>query len=242
MAEYRLPSIEDFEDAEHCVLEDVTAQVPALDDALTGLHLRPHDVSHEFSIRDRLRGCTSSVRLYEGWADIESVSRSGRQSHQRFNLSFIDPAPETSHHYPWLLLKIAGGLAAVTTICAGIWLFGFAPVYMLPASASGAILTLGTLFTFIYRSHQKFTFLTRHGRAEVLRIKAGFGTAYRWRKQLPQIVNAINASTRASEPEATETLRAEMREHYRLRQDGVLNDDECANSTGRILARFDRAG
>ena len=34
-------------------------------------------------------------------------------------------------------------------------------------------------------------------------------------------------------------LRAEMREHYRLRGNGVLENDECARGTGRILAQFD---
>jgi hypothetical protein len=34
-------------------------------------------------------------------------------------------------------------------------------------------------------------------------------------------------------------LRAEMREHYRLRGNGVLDNDECARGTGRILAQFD---
>jgi hypothetical protein len=30
-----------------------------------------------------------------------------------------------------------------------------------------------------------------------------------------------------------------MREHYRLRGDGVLSHETCAESTGRILAQFD---
>jgi hypothetical protein len=30
-----------------------------------------------------------------------------------------------------------------------------------------------------------------------------------------------------------------MREHYRLRGDGVLSSESCADSTGRILAQFD---
>ena len=34
-------------------------------------------------------------------------------------------------------------------------------------------------------------------------------------------------------------LRAEMREHYRLRGDGVLDNDACARGTGSILAQFD---
>jgi len=34
-------------------------------------------------------------------------------------------------------------------------------------------------------------------------------------------------------------LRAEMREHYRLRGDGVLSVGTCAECTGRILAHFD---
>ena len=29
------------------------------------------------------------------------------------------------------------------------------------------------------------------------------------------------------------------REHYRLRSDGLLTDDVCSDSTGRILAQFD---
>jgi hypothetical protein len=41
-------------------------------------------------------------------------------------------------------------------------------------------------------------------------------------------------------PRATRdrALRAEMREHYRLRGDGIL-DDECSEGTGRILVHFD---
>jgi hypothetical protein len=30
-----------------------------------------------------------------------------------------------------------------------------------------------------------------------------------------------------------------MREHYRLRNEGLLTDDECSASTGKILSEFD---
>jgi hypothetical protein len=30
-----------------------------------------------------------------------------------------------------------------------------------------------------------------------------------------------------------------MREHYRLRTDGILSEEECSDSTGRILVHFD---
>jgi hypothetical protein len=51
-----------------------------------------------------------------------------------------------------------------------------------------------------------------------------------------------HAIDEAAENIGTDTaahLRAEMREHYRLRGNGVLSQESCASGTGRILAQFD---
>jgi hypothetical protein len=78
-----------------------------------------------------------------------------------------------------------------------------------------------------------------HGRAAALTLTAGLGRIRRLRSLLPNIINAIGDAEDDIGEDTTVFLRAEMREHYRLRTDGVLSEEECSNSTGRILVHFD---
>jgi hypothetical protein len=56
---------------------------------------------------------------------------------------------------------------------------------------------------------------------------------------VPQLRRAIEEAAARNGTDTAAYLRAEMREHYRLRGDGVLDGDACAQGTGRILAQFD---
>jgi hypothetical protein len=240
MSEYRLPSLAEFADAEHCVLEDVTSAQPTLSDGASISSLPAREISDEFVVRDALRGRRTSVRLFtEGWADIEVKCRGQSSSHRRFNLSFLDPVPMTSRSYPSLLLKISGGLAALAGIAALGLIFDAYAAYALRATLAGGVASLAALFVVFYRSHQKIVFRTLHGRADAIRLQAGLGTGYRLRWRLPRIVNAIAAASGSSDEDIATYLRSEMREHYRLRNEGVLSEDECSASTGKILSEFD---
>ena len=80
MAKSRLPSLADFAEAEHCVLEDLTVEMTGITAAAVSDARAPSEIGEEVDIRDRLRGRRTSVRIYlEGWADIE-VERRGRSS------------------------------------------------------------------------------------------------------------------------------------------------------------------
>jgi hypothetical protein len=240
MSEYRLPSLAEFADAEHCVLEDLTHSSAALNDSASISSLPAREISDEFVIRDSLRGRKTSIRLYaEGWADIEIKCRGQSASHQRFNLSYLDPVPLTSRACPSLLLKITGALAALTGIAAtGVMLDLFQP-YTLPATIVGGVATLAGLLIVFYRSCQRVVLRTRHGRADSIRLRAGLGTGYGRRWRLPRHVNAIATASGSSDEDTATYLRSEMREHYRLRNEGLLTDDECSASTGKILSEFD---
>jgi len=240
MSETRLPSIEDFANAEHCVLEDVTAEVPALDESAAGTTSRPREVTARFVLRDALRGRSTSVSLYaEGWAYIETARRKRKAARQRVNLGYLDPKPEIENHFPILLLKIAGALAGFAVLSAGAWWFDLWPTYTLQAAIVGTAMSISTLLLFLFRSHQKVVYRTLRGRAEALRLIVGVGLRHRLRKRLPAITAAIRAANAAVCEDTGEYLRAEMREHYRLLNDGTLTEHECSESTGRILARFD---
>jgi hypothetical protein len=240
MAESRIPSIHDFADAEHCVLEDVTVRHAAIDPESITASAEPRNVRDEVEIRDPVRGRTTLVRIFEeGWADIEVVRRGNRQTHHRIDLRYLDAAPTIERFYPFKLLKATGIAAGVTALVAIPALVGWFSAYTVPAAlvASGITATAG--FIAFYTSHEKITFQTLHGRAETIRFGAGLGTIRRFRKLVPKLVEAIGDSAESVTDDTAIYLRSEMREHYRLRSDGVLTEQECADSTGRILANFD---
>jgi hypothetical protein len=240
MSDLTLPSIADFADAEHCVLEDVTAQHPTLANVLEAGREAPTEIRKEFRIEDRMRGRATTVRLYaEGWADVESERRGREVRCDRIDLRYLDPVPSKRRYRPVRLLKSAGILAGITGIAAVPAVVGWIPLYSITIAVLGLTATLATLSVAFFMSHEKITFRTLHGRAEALRLSAGLGTIRRFHALLPEIVKAIAGAAESVHEETAVYLRAEMREHYRLRNDGILNVQECAASTDRILGKFD---
>jgi hypothetical protein len=239
MSGSRLPTLDDFAEAEHFVLEDLTVEQPSLDVSFRN-NSDAREISLEFTIRDKLRGRRTAVRLFaEGWADIEVDRRAKTVSHHRIDLRYLDPVPKTRRYHPVRLLQagaIGGGLTALFSIPA---IFGWFTGFSIPATMVFATATLGILFVAYYLSHEKITFQTLHGRAAAIRFGAGLGTIRRFRKLVPHLVEAIADAAESIGDETAVYLRAEMREHYRLRSDGILSESECAESTGRILGNFD---
>ena len=103
-------------------------------------------------------------------------------------------------------------------------------------AAAGALIAAAIA---LYRSHERTDFHTIHGRACVLSLVANFGSIKQFRAFVPVLSRAIEESAEKITSDTSAYLRAEMREHYRLRGDGILSNDSCAESTGRILAQFD---
>jgi hypothetical protein len=73
----------------------------------------------------------------------------------------------------------------------------------------------------------------------VLSLVANFGAMKPIRAFVPVLSQAIEEAAEAISGDPSAYLRGEMREHYRLRAEGVVNDEICTESTGRILALFD---
>lgn len=239
MPESRIPSLDDFEGAEHCVLEDVTVQHPAL----TTEAIRQRDareVSGRHELRDKLRGRRTVVTLFEeGWLDVAVERRGKSNTHHRIDLRYLDPVPSVRRYHPIRLLKAAGILGGITALFAIPASLGWLAAYSIPATIIAGLATFGALFVAYYLTHEKIDFVTMHGRAQVIRFGAGLGTIKKFRKLVPVIVDAIGNAVESINDETAVYLRAEMREHYRLRNEGILSESQCAESTGKILGSFD---
>jgi hypothetical protein len=224
-----------FEDAaaEHILLEG--------DGRIEEAASTPLTPRRQLALRDGLHGRQTRLELYaEGFLDVEQQWRGGkRRSSHRLDLRYLDPVPEIERRRPIRCLKAAlvlAGAAAVAAVLGSVEVLGAYPMWAAVAAGAAAAAALAI---YARRSCEIATFLTLHGRAPALRLTAGLGAIRRCRSLLPELSAAIEEAAEDIGADTRQFLRGEMREHYRLRSDGVLTPEVCTESTGRILAQFD---
>ncbi|HET8696427.1 MAG TPA: hypothetical protein VFO94_03010 [Gammaproteobacteria bacterium] len=197
-------------------------------------------VRSRVDLRNALRRTSTELTMYEeGFLKVVPTAGGRRAAAFRLDLHFLDPVPSFTRVIAKRTLYVAFGLAAAMGLAALL-----AQIDALRAAASVAFYALaaaavGALLLGVYRSHERIAFVTLHGRARVLELIASLGSIKKFHAFVPQLCAAIEEAAERNARDPSAYLRAEMREHYRLREDGVLDNDECAESTGRILSQFD---
>lgn len=197
-------------------------------------------VRERVELRNGVRKIATELTLYEeGFLKVAPTIRGKRGDVVRLDLHFLDPVPTVTRVIAKRAIYAALGCAAVA---GGAFALRSAQVlqpFVWYAMAAASFATLVALATALYRSHVRFEFATIHGRAPVLTLMANLGSIRRYKAFMPTLTSAIDEAAEAIGVDTATYLRAEMREHYRLREAGVIDHDECAASTGRILAQFE---
>jgi hypothetical protein len=223
-----------------------SAPAPAEHIYLTGDDANQDPKTAAVNVRSRvqlsnpLRRTSTELTIYEeGFLKVVLTVRGKRGGTFRLDLHFLDPVPTltrvvaTRTFYVAFGALAAMGLAALLAQVEQLKMFASTAFFSCAAVAAGALL-LG-----LYRSYEKIDFVTLHGRAQVLRLIASLGSIKKFRAFVPQLCAVIEEAAERNQRDPSAYLRAEMREHYRLREEGVLDMNECAESTGRILSQFD---
>jgi hypothetical protein len=193
----------------------------------------------EFRLRDRWHGAVSTFRLFD--EDLLAVDerRRGKQIKlHEIDLRHLDPAVQVrtlSAGKTWYAVLTCMALAGM-----GLLLELAPPVarFAAPTIAVAALGTLLTLALCLYRTRTDFVFVTANGRAPAVALRAPFGSRRRGRQIAAELATAIRQAHEAKKRDKPERLRAEMREHYRLQDAGVISSAQCVESTTRILAQF----
>lgn len=197
-------------------------------------------ISDRMLLNDALRGREAVITLYEqGFLEYVEKRRGTRGRLVPIDLRYLDPTPTVERRYPDRLFKIScatGGLALVTGALAA---FGVLSVYLGAVAAVMISATVVLGIACFYLSHERIRFYTQHGRAVALELRPGVGCIGRYHAILPNLIRAIEGAGEDIGEDTAIFLRSEMREHYRLRKEGVLSVQECSDSTARILAHFD---
>jgi hypothetical protein len=197
-------------------------------------------VRERWHLGNPLRRQTTEITVFEeGYVEIKQRGARSSAAPFRLDLRYLDPIPSITE-------VVATRAWWASACCTAAALAAFALAYFtslgvlavslgLAASAAASV----TAAIGLQRSHETIEFFTLHGRARVLALVANFGAIKAFRAFVPELSHAIEEAAEETIGDTSAFLRAEMREHYRLRGDGVLSVGNCAESTGRILAHFD---
>jgi hypothetical protein len=194
----------------------------------------------EIVLRNAIRRTGAELTLYdEGYLKVKQLARGNADAPFFLDLRFIDPVPKIERVIAVRWLTAAFGCAAVAALAGFLTRFDALHTGAEWALGAALLATAAALYVGLYSTHETIEFHTVHGRAAVLRLVANFGSIRKFHALVPKLCQAIEEAAERIGADTAAYLRAEMREHYRLRGEGVLGNDECARGTGRILAQFD---
>lgn len=199
----------------------------------------PEQITRRFEYANRLRGRRMQLVFYaEGYLRVREWQRKRKVRDYLLSLRFLAPDPATARRLPLRVLHVAAGFAGFGLLCGAIaWLTPWNALFT-PAALVGAAGAALAGLVFLYLAHEKTTFRSAAGRARVLTLLGTVDSFKRCRGVAPDIVRAIEAAQAKNVQNRSDYLRHEMREHYRLREFGVIGEAECSDATRRILAQF----
>jgi hypothetical protein len=225
------PSVADGSPSEHIYIGSDEARNPST---------TARTVREQVVLRNAVRRAGMTLTLYtEGFVRVAEEARGKVRDTFHLDLQYLDPVPSLERVIASRWFYAALGSAAAAALAAFLTRFELLETAAWIAFGIAAVAALGTLSVGVYFTYEKTTFCTIHGRAPVLTLLANVGAVKKFRAFVPVLSAAIEEAAEQIGHDTSAYLRAEMREHYRLRGDHVLTQAVCAESTGRILAQFD---
>ena len=216
---------------EHILLESDDREVP---DRRAARKVHAHLI-----FRSRLRRRTFALDIIDYHFLAVRISRAQSVvSEYVLDLRFGDPALRRSRHIAWRWITATGVLAML--LAATVWRIGSSSVPWwhhdwLPVCATMFGLTACAGLVSVYRTTENLTLQSVHGQARLLECTGGLGTLRAIRPFTAKLAAHIQISIGARRGSKAEHLRDEMREHFRLKEGGVLAEEEYAVSKMRIL-------
>jgi hypothetical protein len=190
-------------------------------------------------LHDRVRRTRTELRIYDqGYLGI-CETRAGTVGQEcRFDLRHLDPRPLQTRQVARKSGRAALGLMLVALGAATLAWLSVVPQITIPAATTATLAAVVAAVVYLKRTLVRIQFVTRHGRTVAFALVAGCGCRRACRALVPGLVAAIRDAARLTEGDRHARLRAEIREHYRLHEAGILTRDDCAVAVQRVLACF----
>ena len=199
----------------------------------------PTVVGKQIKISNRVRSLRTEFTFFkEGFLKIREFRKNKLVKDYMLELRFLNPQPTTVPQFVARSFWGAVGMAGAAGISWLLTKFTALDAYTFPAFivfSAGAVLAL---FRCISQTGEKTHYVTASGRVPALLLLTNFGCLARNRSVVSEISSAIVTARNNNTLEEEPYLRAEMQDHYRLRNEGVITPKACNKGTARILSRF----
>jgi hypothetical protein len=201
---------------------------------------RRRKVRSSYVLKSRLRGCETEVSILEDhYVTVRTVRPDAQSRKYEFDLRFAHPKPVRVRSISWFWLMLAGSM--ILLAAGGLWAaWTDAGRWSSPIFLTALVTLLGSggaLIMFLRRTVEALEFVSMHGGATLLSVAGGIGSARAGKRFFIDLIKSINAAKAARPQDRPQFLRDEMREHHRLRELGVLTDQQYEQSKARILAK-----
>jgi hypothetical protein len=197
-------------------------------------------VRSTYSLRSRLRGCETQISILEDhYLSVRTVRPRAAVKSYEIDLRFANAKPVLIRHVSWFWLALAVSLALLGGLA--LWLLwpstrsGWLDPIVHVALATEAA-AFGAAFMFLRRTMESLQFTSAHGAVTLVSVTGGIGSARGGKAFFVDLIKSINAAKTARPQSRPQFLRDEMREHHRLRELGVLSEDQYEAAKARILA------
>jgi hypothetical protein len=214
---------------EHILLESDERQVP---------HARCLRKRHaQIELHSRLRRRALQLELVDYYyLVVRSYRARFVAAEYVLDLRFVAGSFALSRHFAsrWLLSALAlVALAGAIALRIG---GSTAPAGWLAATGIVFCMAVAATVVCIYRTTETISMYSAHGRARLFEFTSGLGVQRAVKPFTNKLAAHIKLATAARRQMRAEHLRDEMREHFRLRESGVLSAEEYEASKARILA------
>lgn len=194
-----------------------------------------------YALKSPLRGCETDLSLLEDhFVAVRCVRPDSLPKKYDVDLRFVNPRPVRIREISWTWLIVTVGLVALACGTIAVqWRLTPEPWLQTGILAALATLLVSTLtgFLCVRRTTESLEFRSLHGDATLLSVTGGIGSAREGKRFFVALMKDINTAKAARPQEKPQFLRDEMREHHRLRELGVLTEEEYERSKARILAQ-----
>ena len=173
----------------------------------------------------------------QGLLRVRRGSRRKTRADYTVDVRFVDPAGFMSRRVAWRWLGAGAGL--LITGAATLWgalSWAAAPWWLTSLAAVVIAAGIVSCLIFAHRTGDRLRFASVHGRAELLQINGGLGLARRLKTFSAALKACVTSARNSGNIHQPGFLRDEMREHQRLRIEGILSDEDFEQAKVRILS------
>jgi hypothetical protein len=218
-------------DTEHILLESEERVVPERRAA--------RNVHAQCVFRSRLRNRTLQLEIIDFYYLAVKIRRArSLASEYVLDLRFVDPMIHFSRHIAWKWIGATSAIAALACVslsCVNSLPHGWRHYWSFVCAGLFG-LALSGLLVCTYRTTETLALRSTHGHARLLQFTGRLGMSKALRPFIAKLGAHMRISMAARRSTKVGHLRDEMREHFRLKELGVLADAEYEAGKTRILA------